>query len=299
MKFEQLYLFKEAAKYRSISVAAEKNFMSQSSISYSIINLEKELGAELLRRTNTGVTPTPMGELLLEKAEGILKAVDDITVMAKAQRNAGEVQITCIPCICDRIIPATLKGLADNMADILLSVSTAESSQVARDVSSGISKFGILIYYDELARSTDLNYTPLFQDEYVLYVGKNSPYWEKESITYSQLLEQPYIAYREEFRKYNGGLTNMMGTDSLPKVIYRTDNLDSIKSMITHHNYVACFPKFMSEGDFYLQSQRIRRITISDKDMTFEVGYVESNKYKMKQIDKIVLNTIKEAVDLP
>ncbi|HVI39963.1 MAG TPA: LysR family transcriptional regulator [Anaerovoracaceae bacterium] len=296
MKFEQLYFFKEAVKYNSISVAAEKNFMSQSSISYSIINLEKELGTELLKRSNAGVTPTQIGELVLQKTEDIFKSVDEIIEMTKELRYAGEVHITCIPCICDWIIPKALQSINDNTADILLSVTTAESSQVAHDVSSGISKFGMLINYGELERNKDLKYTPLFRDEYVLYVGKHSPYWEQESISYGELVKEPYIAYRDEFRKYNGGLTNMIGTDQLPDIIFRTDSLDSIKSMITHNNYVAFFPRYMSENDFYVQSGWIRRLTISDKDMEFEVGYVESAKYKTKEIDKIVLSTIKETV---
>lgn len=296
MKFEQLYFFKEAVKYNSISVAAEKNFMSQSSISYSIINLEKELGTELLKRTNTGVQPTQIGELVLQKTEDIFKSVDEIVEMSKELQSAGEVHITCIPCICDWIIPKTLQSLKDNTTDILLSVTTAESSQVAHDVSSGISKFGILINYGELERNTDLKYTPLFRDEYVLYVGKHSPYWDKESISYDQLVKEPYVAYMDEFRKYNGGLTNMIGTDKLPNIIFRTDNLDSIKSMITHSNYVAFFPKYMSENDFYVQSGWIRRLPISDKNLEFEVGYIESIKYRTKKVDKIVLNTIKETV---
>lgn len=296
MKLEQLFFFKEAVKYNSISVAAEKNFMSQSSISYSIINLEKELGTELLKRANTGVTPTQIGELILQKTEDIFRSVDEIVNLSKDLCNAGEVHITCIPCVCDWIIPKTLQRFQEHTADILLSVATAESSQVAHDVSSGISKFGILINYGELGRNTDLKYTRLFRDEYVLYVGKHSPYWEKQNITYKEFLKQPYIAYRDEFKRYNGGLTNMIGTEPLPNVIFRSDNLDSIKSMITHNNYVAFFPKYMSENDFYVQSGWIRRVKISDKKLDFEVGCVESNKYKTTKIDKIVLNTMKEIV---
>lgn len=296
MKFEQLIYFKEAAKYNSISIAAEKNYMSQSSVSYSIINLEKELGTELLKRTNAGVTPTHMGELVLQKVEEILKASEDIIEMTKEQRNSGEVHITCIPCVCDWIIPKTLQILKERTADILLSVETAESNMAAHNVSSGISEFGILINYGELERNMDLKYTPLFQDEYVLYVGKHSPYWEKESITYEELVKEPYIAYKDEFRKYNGGLTNMIDVKKFPNIIFRTDNLDSIKNMITQNNYVAFFPRCMSENDFYVQSGWIRRLPVSDKELKFEVGYVESMKYKTKKIDKVVLNVIKEAV---
>lgn len=296
MKLEQLYSFKEAVKYNSISIAADKNYMSQSSVSYAIVNLEKELGVELLKRTNAGVTPTQLGEIVLLKTEDIFKAVDEIVQMTKEQLNAGEVKITSIPCICDWIIPKTIQRLKEQAADIILSVTTAESSQVAHDVSSGISEIGILINYGELERNTDLKYTPLFRDEYMLYVGKNSPYWEKGSITYGELVQEPYVAYRDEFKKYNGGLTNMIGTDKLPNVIFRTDSLDSIRNMIIHNHYVAFFPRYMSENDVYIQNGLIRRLPISDKRLEFEVGYVESIKYKPNKIDKIVLDVIRKMV---
>ena len=295
MKLEQLYYFKEAVKYNSISIAAEKNYMSQSSVSYSILNLEKELGIDLLKRTNAGVTPTQIGELVLQKTEDIFKSVDDIDQIAKEQRSYGEVNITCIPCICDWIIPKTLQILKEKAPEILLSISTAESNLVAHNVSTGISGFGILIKYEGLERNTDLNYTPLFKDEYLLYVGKNSPYWSKENITYKEFMKQPYIAYRDEFKRYNGGLSNMIHTAEFPNIIFRTDDLDSVKSMITQNDYVAFFPKHMSQYDIYVQSGSIRRIPISDHKLEFEVGYVESQKYKAKKIDKIVLDVLKEA----
>jgi DNA-binding transcriptional LysR family regulator len=296
LKLEKLFYLREAVKYNSISIAAEKNYMSQSSFSQSIINLEKELGIVLLNRTNAGVTPTQIGELVLEKAEDIFKSVEEIIEFSKEQRNSGQVSISCIPCICDWIIPKMLQKLNDKEVDIEISVSTSESSTVAHNVSTGVSKFGILIKYNELERITDLKYTPLFIDEYVLYVGKNSPYWEKESITYDEFLQQPYIAYQDEFRKYNGGLTNMIGANSHPNIIFRTDNCDSIKSLITQNNYVAFFPKYMSENDFYVENGMIRKLEISDRKLEFEVGYVESIKYKTKKIDKIVLDVIKKTV---
>jgi DNA-binding transcriptional LysR family regulator len=125
-------------------------------------------------------------------------------------------------------------------------------------------------------------------------VGKNSPYWNKESITFEEFMQQPYIAYRDEFKKYNGGLSSMFGTDEPPNIIFRTDDLDNIKNMITQNNYVAFFPKHMSAYDIYVQSGWIKKLPISDKNLEFEVGYVESRKYKAKKVDRFVLDLIKE-----
>ena len=97
MKLEQLYYFQEAVKYRSISVAAKQNYISQSSFSGAISRLEQELGAPLLTRTNTGVEPTELGRLALEKAEAIFQAQSELVAAAKGQNVAGTVALQCIP----------------------------------------------------------------------------------------------------------------------------------------------------------------------------------------------------------
>lgn len=60
------------AEERSISKAAEKLFMAQSSLSQALQNLETEVGGKLFVRTSTGVRPTPAGEQMLEYARKML-----------------------------------------------------------------------------------------------------------------------------------------------------------------------------------------------------------------------------------
>lgn len=297
MKLEQLIYLNEAVKYKSISIAAEKNFISQPSLSGAINKLEKELGVELLRRTSKGVSPTEVGQTILEKATMIFELMQEIETIANQHGQKGTVNISSIPCICDRIIPKTILKLKELNQDVLLSITTGESTQVAHNVSSGISSLGILIYHEGLADSMDLVYTPLFRDEYVLYVGPFSPYWDADSIPLDEMLKQPYIAYREEFIRNNGGLTNLLGKNSRPNVVFRTDDNESLKRMIAQDDYVAFFPKFMSRDDFYLQSGLIRAIPISDAVVSVEVGFVESTKYRLNQIDRIFLNFLKKTIE--
>lgn len=297
MKLEQLLYLQEAAKYKSISIAAEKNYISQPSLSGAINKLEKELGVELLRRNSRGVSPTAIGELVLEKAETIFEMMREIEEAADQHGKKGTVNISSIPCICDRIIPKTILKLKELQQDVFLSVTTGESTQVARNVSSGISSLGLLIHYEGLEESNDLVYTPLFHDEYILYIGPFSPYWDAESITLAEMLKQPYIAYREEFVRNNGGLSGLLGKENRPNIVFRTDENESLKRMIAQDNYVAFFPKFMSRDDFYLQSELIRAIPISDAVVAIEVGFVESTKYKLNQVDKLFLEVLRKTIE--
>ena len=85
MTFQQLQYLLEVSKTGSVTQAAKRLFVSYSSVSISITNLEKELGYPLFTRNRKGLIPTPRGEQVLEHARRIcqsyalLNAVDQQT----------------------------------------------------------------------------------------------------------------------------------------------------------------------------------------------------------------------------
>ena len=62
MTLQQLSYVVTVAETASVNKASQALFLSQSSLSASIQNLENELGFAIFRRTNRGVTVTPEGE---------------------------------------------------------------------------------------------------------------------------------------------------------------------------------------------------------------------------------------------
>lgn len=286
----------QAVKYHSISEAAEQNYISQSTFSSSISKLEKELGMNLLKRTARGIEPTEFGKFVLEKAEVIFQARDEILEASNNADYAGTIKLNCIPGIYYRVLPETIRELNQAQSKLVLSVTTAESREIAGNVSTGHANLGIVVKGSYLNSFTDLKYTALFRDEYLLYIGKHSSLWEKEKVTYQEACSQQYIAYRDEFRKENGGLTGVFPKGESPNIVFRTDDLDFMKQMITNSCYTAFFPKFMAAGDVYLQNGMIRALPVSDYDMGFEVGYLESRKFKLTYQERAVVDVLSNTV---
>ena len=295
VKLEQLHYLSEAVKYKSISVVAEENFISQPSFSASITKLEKELGVTLLRRNSRGVSPTEAGIVVLEKTEIIFDTIEEMIQEVSAYENKGVVKLSSIAVFYNYVIPQIIFYLREHGQPFTLDATTAESAQIVRNVSTGLDNLGVIIYSDDLLNS-DLEYVPLFSDRYLLYVGANSPYWEKESVTLEEALQQPYIAYREEFQKENAVWTAALGKDRTPNITFRTDDLELLKKMIAQGDYVAFFPEFMSQDDFYLRHGTIRAIPIADGKLEIEVGYIYNKKYKLSRIDQIFMETMEQTI---
>jgi LysR family nitrogen assimilation transcriptional regulator len=76
MELRQLRYFACVAKLGSYSRASTNLRVAQSALSRQIRMLEEEFDQILLYRTGRGATPTPAGELLLDRATGLLAQVD-------------------------------------------------------------------------------------------------------------------------------------------------------------------------------------------------------------------------------
>ncbi|WP_249028586.1 LysR family transcriptional regulator [Tannockella kyphosi] len=78
IKLEQYKIFNEAAATLSFSIAAKNLFISQSAVSQTILNLEKELDTQLFIRQSNGVTLTNEGKLLQKQIENAMHIITNV-----------------------------------------------------------------------------------------------------------------------------------------------------------------------------------------------------------------------------
>jgi DNA-binding transcriptional LysR family regulator len=95
MELYHLKTFVKVADEGNLSRAAELLFTSQPAISAHIKALEEELGINLFQRTPKGMRLTPSGELLYQKAAGILNSADELKSEAQSLRQelVGDLKI--------------------------------------------------------------------------------------------------------------------------------------------------------------------------------------------------------------
>lgn len=78
MELRQLRYFAAVATHENFSKAARQLYIAQPALSRSIRLLEEELGVRLFERHLRGATLTPEGRALLDRADFLLRAADDI-----------------------------------------------------------------------------------------------------------------------------------------------------------------------------------------------------------------------------
>jgi LysR family hydrogen peroxide-inducible transcriptional activator len=114
--------------------AAETCFVTQSTLSAGIAELESLLGAALVERTRRVVRFTPVGERIAAKARKVLREAEELADMARAAGKplSGELRMGVIPTIAPFLLPAVLPRLRTAWPDLRLFL-REETSQAACD----------------------------------------------------------------------------------------------------------------------------------------------------------------------
>lgn len=93
--------------------AAEACFVTQSTLSVGIRELESLLGMTLVERTRRVVRFTPLGIRMADKAVRVLRETEELADMARAEGQplSGELRLGVIPTIAPFLLPAMLPRL--------------------------------------------------------------------------------------------------------------------------------------------------------------------------------------------
>ena len=114
--------------------AADSCFVTQSTLSAGIKELESLMGVTLVERNRRVVRFTPLGARVAEKAQRILRSTEDLADMVRASGEplAGELRMGVIPTIAPFLLPALLPRLRQQWPDLRLYL-REEPSQAACD----------------------------------------------------------------------------------------------------------------------------------------------------------------------
>ena len=112
--------------------AAESSFVTQSTLSAGLRELESLIGVTLVERTRRVVRFTPLGLRIAEKAQRILREAEELSEMARAAGKplAGELRMGVIPTIAPFLLPKMLPKLRRDWPDLKLYL-REETSQAA------------------------------------------------------------------------------------------------------------------------------------------------------------------------
>ena len=134
MKLQQLQSIIEVDKNKSISAAAKKLYMGQTTLSASIKKLEEELGFEIFKRKNDGVETTLEGRQVLDYAERICRSYSKVQKLGAEKQEQKSSTMYVSPGI-ESFLPGMLNEfLAAKMPDAQLVYTKAPTETIFKQI---------------------------------------------------------------------------------------------------------------------------------------------------------------------
>ncbi|MCT4656600.1 MAG: hydrogen peroxide-inducible genes activator [Cohaesibacter sp.] len=135
----QLQYLCAVADKRSFRAAAEACYVSQSTLSSGIKQLEDGLQTALIDRESPVFALTPHGEVVLERAKVLLRDVDDLVAAVQVQSAplSGRLRLGIIPSIGPFLLPKALPSLRVAFPDLRLYLRESLTRDVLENLRSG------------------------------------------------------------------------------------------------------------------------------------------------------------------
>ncbi|WP_128892335.1 hydrogen peroxide-inducible genes activator [Erythrobacter sp. HKB08] len=119
--------------------AAEASFVSQSTLSAGIRELETLLGVTLVERSRRVVRFTPLGEQVVAKAHRLLREAEELSdlVQASGKPLSGELRMSVIPTIAPFMLPRILPRLRTERPNLKLMLREETSQDAVESLHHG------------------------------------------------------------------------------------------------------------------------------------------------------------------
>ena len=196
LDLRKLEVFYWVAEFKSFSLAADHLSLRQPTVSAHIRELEQRLGAKILNRIGGEITPTALGQVLLERAKALLalKRETQAALHNFQGRVRGELLVGGSNIPGEFILPRKLGAFIRKYPEVRPILRIGDSAGIVEAVLDGKVEVGFVGFKGGDGR---LNYQGVWKDEMVLAVPKGHPWTRLKEVDLSDLKKEGFIS-REE-----------------------------------------------------------------------------------------------------
>lgn len=276
MTLKQILYVRAVSKAGSIGKAAESLFISQSSLSESIQNLEREYNMVLFERTSKGISLTRQGQEFLKDTQLLSNIYQDLD--DKYKNHKGERKYFCVSSLHHVSGIDAFEHIVSQSKNQKYHLGYFEGNmdQILQDVETNRSDVGVLFFTSD-SRSTIIKacnrlntfFQHLKYDLLHIYVHKAHPLAVRESVTLAEIQQYPFISYEECHPSSARFTTTRRQWDPQQQIISVSDRAMAYSVLALGNAYVT--------GSGYLTQEDRRRslvnIPITDLGQ-IEIGYI-------------------------
>lgn len=221
MDFAQVQYFLAIAQTKRFWKAAERSYVSQSSLSKQIKSLEEELGVELFVRGPSGVSLTPAGETFLLFAERAYQDYEDVLLQLNEFDSTSRMRIRIggLPLTTEYELHATLSDFQVDHLDT--QIDFYEEDQSSLKMRLDINQLDVAILRTDSLSADQYDWIPLFKDEFVVVCNPDHGFCDRAQVPIEELKNEHFVLLDHHSVAHSAFVSECRRAGFVPNVKYR------------------------------------------------------------------------------
>ncbi len=269
MLIESLKIFCDVTDLNSFSRAADQNYVTQSSVSQQIRNLEKYWKTPLLNRSRRELSLTPAGQTLYREAKIILARYNHLNrqLQKKSEAVTGSVKISAIHGVGLHELPPYMKRFIQMYPQVNVQLEYKKDSDVYNEVLRKSSDLGIVAYPKERAGLTVI---PFKKDEMRLICSPDHPIGKMREVPLKRLINENFVAFEKNLPTRHAVDEALAHAKTQVNIIMEFDNIETVKRAIEIGAGISILP--LATVNQELESRILRAVKISGTPLVRPLG---------------------------
>ena len=217
MTLTQLYYMSAVAEYGNFTIAADKCFVTQPTLSMQVQKLEDELGVKIFNRATKPIVLTDIGKKILVQAKRITEEATRMQDIVSTEKGfiGGEFKLGIIPTIMPTLLPMFLTNFIKKFPKVDLKIEELTTQNITKMLEEGHLDAGIA------ATPLGLDYIlelPLYHEPFVAYIPGDNPLHAVDQIEIEDLNVRDILVLEDGhcFRNHVLNLCQMNRIESNP-----------------------------------------------------------------------------------
>ncbi|WP_439622890.1 LysR family transcriptional regulator [Gemmata sp.] len=249
MELHQLRYFVAVAETGSFTRAAEREGVTQPTLSEQILRLEskdKGIGRQLFDRLGRKVVLTDAGHVLLGHAQGILAAMGEAERAVRDSTEGGRLRVGAIPTVAPFLLPRAVTKFHKAHPAVQLQLKEDLTERLLADLLSGDLDVGLMALP---IRDDRLHVEKLFTEPLVVALPPKHRLAAKTEVKLGDVVDEPFILL-DDVHCFGDQVLSFCHRGGLePRVVCRGEQIVTLLAMVAAGQGVSVVPEMAAVAD--------------------------------------------------
>jgi DNA-binding transcriptional LysR family regulator len=293
MNLAALQLFCDVVRCRSFSQAATMNNISQSAASQAVMQLEKELGVQLVDRTKRPFILTPEGEIYYNGFSDMLSRYEATQADIRSLREevAGMVRVAAIYSIGLHEMRTCMQDFMSRYPKARVKLQYLLPARVVESVLNGEVDLGVMSYP---TATRDIAVIPLRSEQMVLVCHPQHHLADRKEVSIKDLQGENFIAFDRELAICKELDRHLREHQVTVRRVMEFDNIETIKQAIEIGAGISVLPAPTIRRE--VAAHLLAAVPITDDQLERPIGIIHRQRKTLTPIIRKFIDVL-EATD--